>query len=60
MCWKGDGEPEDTWFDGMLTLSANDGYHLHFVQGTLKWIEIYSQGDRRWPFEPEHYLADKG
>ncbi|HBQ3453982.1 TPA: hypothetical protein RST33_004338 [Klebsiella pneumoniae] len=37
-------------FDGMLTLSAGDGYHLHFEQGTLKWIEVYSRGDKRWPY----------
>ncbi|MGG5964031.1 hypothetical protein ACQSED_20630 [Salmonella enterica] len=34
-------------------------YHLHFMQGKLQWIEVYSQGDKRWPFDPERYLADQ-
>jgi hypothetical protein len=34
----------------MTTLSASDGCHLYFEQGTLVWIEVYSQGDKRWPF----------
>lgn len=48
----GDGTRTDTCFDGMLTLSADDGYHLYFEHGTLAWIEVYSQGDRRWPLSP--------
>ncbi|MFK3915298.1 hypothetical protein ACI2JI_25005 [Enterobacter cancerogenus] len=39
-------------------MTASDGYHLHFVQGKLSWIEVYSLGDKRWSFEPERYLAD--
>lgn len=50
----------DTGFDGVLTMTASDGYHLHFVQGKLSWIEVYSLGDKRWSFEPERYLADLG
>ncbi|HHG1632899.1 TPA: hypothetical protein ACPUPC_005007 [Klebsiella pneumoniae] len=34
----------------MTTLSASDGCRLYFEQGTLVWIEVYSQGDKRWPF----------
>ncbi|SVU02304.1 Uncharacterised protein [Klebsiella pneumoniae] len=34
----------------MTTLSASDGCRLDFEQGTLVWIEVYSQGDKRWPF----------
>lgn len=48
--WQDHGKLRDMNFDGMLTLSAGDGYHLHFEQGTLKWIEVYSRGDKRWPF----------
>ena len=54
----GDGTRTDTCFDGMLTLSAGDGYHLYFEQGTLAWIEVYSQGDKRWPFEPGRFIPD--
>lgn len=50
--WQNNGELKDTDFDGMLTLSASDGYYLYFEQGTLAWIEVYSQGDKCWPFEP--------
>lgn len=56
--WMGDGTRTDTCFDGMLTLSADDGYHLYFEHGTLAWIEVYSQGDRRWPFEPGRFMTD--
>ena len=56
--WMGDGTRTDTCFDGMLTLSAGDGYHLYFEHGTLAWIEVYSQGDRRWPFEPGRFMTD--
>ena len=52
------GTRTDTCFDGMLTLSADDGYHLYFEHGTLAWIEVYSQGDRRWPFEPGRFMPD--
>ncbi|EAB1660097.1 hypothetical protein HBZ99_005183 [Salmonella enterica subsp. enterica] len=58
--WQDNGELKDTLFDGMLTVTANGGYHLHFMQGKLQWIEVYSQGDKRWPFDPERYLADQG
>lgn len=34
--WMGDGTRTDTSFNGMLTLSADDGYHLYFEQGTVK------------------------
>jgi hypothetical protein len=57
--WMGDGTRTDTCFDGMLTLSADDGYHLYFEHGTLAWIEVYSQGDRRWPFEPGRFMTDR-
>ena len=53
-----EGTRTDTCFDGMLTLSADDGYHLYFEHGTLAWIEVYSQGDRRWPFEPGRFMPD--
>ena len=56
--WMGDGTRTDTCFDGMLTLSADVGYHLYFEHGTLAWIEVYSQGDRRWPFEPGRFMTD--
>lgn len=56
--WTGDGTRSDTCFDGMLTLSADDGYHLYFEHGTLAWIEVYSQGDKRWPFEPGRFMPD--
>lgn len=39
-----DGTRTDICFDGMLTLSAGDGYHLYFEHGTVKWIEVYSRG----------------
>lgn len=55
-----DGGLKDTGFDGMLTLSAGDGYYLYFEQGTLAWIEVYSQGDKRWPFDPARFTADPG
>lgn len=56
--WQKNGELKDTEYNGMLTLSASDGYHLYFEQGTLAWIEVYSQGDRRWPFEPDRFMPD--
>ena len=31
----------------MTTVSASDGCHLYFEQGTLVWIEVYLQGDKR-------------
>lgn len=43
----------------MLTLSAGDGYHLYFERGTLAWIEVYSQGEKRWPFEPARYMTEQ-
>lgn len=51
---------KDIEFDGVLTLSAGDGYHLCFVQGTLAWIQVHSQGDRRWPFEPARNVTEQG
>ena len=54
--WLGDGTRTDTCFDGMLTLSADDGYHLYFENGTVKWIEIYSRGNTRFPFDPAKAL----
>jgi hypothetical protein len=57
--WQKNGELKDTEYDGMLTLSASDGYHLYFEQGALAWIEVYSQGDKRWPFEPASFMADQ-
>jgi len=55
--WQKNGELKDTEYNGMLTLCASDGYHLYFEQGTLAWIEVYSQGDKRWPFEPARFMA---
>lgn len=57
--WQDNGELKDTDFDGMLTLSADDGYHLHFEQGTLRWIEVYSLDDKCWPFDPKRFLAEQ-
>ncbi|MBJ2078284.1 hypothetical protein [Serratia ureilytica] len=57
--WQDDGERKDVDFEGMLTLSASDGYHLHFELGTLKWIEVYSQGGKRWPFDPACVMTDQ-
>ncbi|HCJ7367796.1 hypothetical protein [Enterobacter cloacae complex sp. 2022EL-00788] len=56
--WQKNDDLKDTEYNGMLTLSASDGYHLYFEQGTLAWIEVYSQGDRRWPFEPDRFMPD--
>ncbi|EPZ8357854.1 hypothetical protein ACXWYY_003395 [Enterobacter hormaechei] len=56
--WMEDGTRTDTCFDGVLTLSAGNGYHLCFEQGTVKWIVVYSKGDKRWPFEPERCLPE--
>ena len=56
--WMDDGTRNDICFDGMLTLSAGDGYHLYFEHGTVKWIEVYSRGDKRWPFDPARVMAD--
>ena len=58
LCREDDGL-KDTEFDGVLTLSAGDGYHLCFRQGTLAWIQLHSQGDRRWPFEPVRFITDR-
>ncbi len=58
--WQSDvGGNADTNFDGSFTMTANEGYRLYFEQGTLTGIEVYSQEDKRWPFEPERYLADQ-
>ncbi|MEE9686132.1 MULTISPECIES: hypothetical protein [Enterobacteriaceae] len=54
--WMEDNTRNDTCFDEMLTLSADDGYHLYFENGTVKWIEIYSQGNTRFPFDPAKAL----
>ncbi|MBN3263027.1 hypothetical protein [Pectobacterium brasiliense] len=59
LCWLDQSERKDIGFDGMLTLSAGEGYHLHFTQGTLQWIEVYSQGDKRWPFEPDRFMPEQ-
>lgn len=56
--WMEDGTRTDTCFDGMLTLSADDGYHLYFESGTVKWIEIYSLGNTRFPFDPANALPE--
>jgi len=56
--WMGDGTRTDTCFNGMLTLSAGDGYHLYFELGTVKWIEIYSLGNTRFPFDPANALPE--
>ncbi|EFU8472403.1 TPA: hypothetical protein NVL56_004343 [Enterobacter hormaechei subsp. xiangfangensis] len=56
--WLEDGTRIDTCFDGMLTLSADDGYHLYFEHGTVKWIEIYSLGNTRFPFDPANALPE--
>lgn len=58
--WMGDSTRTDTCFDGMLTLSADDGYHLYFEQGTLAWIEVYSQDNKRYPFKPANALPELG
>lgn len=59
--WQSDvGGYADTNFEGAFTMTANEGYRLYFEQGTLAWIEVYSQGDRRWPFEPARFVADQG
>jgi len=57
--WQNKGGLKDTEFDGVLTLSAGDGYHLYFERGTLAWIEVYSQGEKRWPFEPARYMTEQ-
>ncbi|MDX6917782.1 hypothetical protein R9X49_22050 [Pectobacterium carotovorum] len=59
LCWLDQSERKDIDFDGMLTLSAGEGYYLHFTQGTLQWIEVYSQGDQRWPFEPARFMSEQ-
>lgn len=58
--WMDDGTRIDTCFDGMLTLSAGDDYHLYFEHGTVKWIEVHSRGNKRWPFDPARVMADHG
>lgn len=50
--WMDDGTRTDTCLDGILTLSADDGYHLYFENGTVKWIEIYSQVTPVFPLVP--------
>ncbi|EIV6184791.1 hypothetical protein [Klebsiella aerogenes] len=57
--WMEDGTRTDTCFDGILTLSADDGYHLYFEHGMVKWIEVYSWGEKRWPFDPERVMAER-
>lgn len=58
--WMDDGTRIDICFDGMMTLSDSDGYHLYFEHGTVKWIEVYSLGDNRWPFDPARVITDQG
>ncbi|WP_416211371.1 hypothetical protein [Kosakonia sacchari] len=61
MRWPDDAdEPAETGFDGCITVCARQCYHLYFEQGTLTWIEVCPQGDRRWPFEPARFMADQG
>ncbi|WP_158781315.1 hypothetical protein [Pantoea sp. BAV 3049] len=58
--WQSDvGGNADTNSHGSFTMTASDGCHLCFEQGTLKWIEVYSQGDKRWPFDPARFMADQ-
>lgn len=49
----------DTQFDGSFTVTGKAGYRLYFEQGTLAPIEVYSQDDRRWPFEPARYMTEQ-
>ncbi|HDT0661711.1 TPA: hypothetical protein QIB60_004397 [Enterobacter cloacae subsp. dissolvens] len=56
--WQKNDELKDTEYNGMLTLSANDGYHLYFEAGVLKWVEIYSLGNTRFPFVPANVLPE--
>lgn len=59
--WTDDaGELTETGFDGGITVSARQCYHLYFNQGQLECIEVCSQGDKRWPFEPERFMAEQG
>ncbi|PQK69529.1 hypothetical protein CG428_21575 [Pantoea ananatis] len=58
--WQTDaGGFADTGFDGSFTLTGRAGYRLYFERGTLAWIEVYSQDDRRWPFEPTRYMTEQ-
>lgn len=57
--WLNSGEQSDTHFDGLLTMTAGDGYYLYFEQGNLMWIEVYSLGDTRFPFDPANYLPEQ-
>lgn len=58
--WQTDvGGFADTGFDGGFTLTGRAGYRLYFEQGTLAWIEVYSQDDRRWPFEAARYMTEQ-
>lgn len=59
--WPDDtDEPAGTGFDGCITVCACQCYHLYFEQGMLTRIEVCPQGDRRWPFEPARFMADRG
>lgn len=50
-------ELAETGFDGFITVCARRCYHLYFTRGQLEWIEVCSQGDKRWPFDPASVMA---